>query len=315
MVDTVRVLRSGPRTTVQDRGRRGFQHIGFGVAGASDERCARLANHLVGNGPDAAVLESTIQGPRLRFTGPAQVSVVGCDPAITVNGVATDGNCTLTLAPGDVVDVPRTGGARAYIGIRGGVSVPLALNSRSTDVVAGFGGHHGRPIQHGDEFDIAPADPIRRRGIREPWRPLRRTSIEVRFVMGPEAELFTHREHEAFVTSSYVVHQDSNSLGLRLDGPEVASPPQILSEGQPAGSVQIPPGGQPIVLLPARQTLGGYAKIAVVVRPDLAMLAQALPGDVVTFTRMDFEDATALTRQWLGELTSATAVTYTLEAG
>jgi antagonist of KipI len=144
---------------------------------------------------------------------------------------------------------------------------------------------------------------------------VRRTSIEVRFVLGPEAELFTDREHEAFVTSSYVVHQDSNSLGLRLDGPEVASPPQILSEGQPAGSVQIPPGGQPIVLLPARQTLGGYAKIAVVVRPDLAMLAQALPGDVVTFTRMDFEDATALTRQWLGELTSATAVTCTLEAG
>lgn len=315
MVGTVRVLRSGPRTTVQDGGRHGYQHIGFGVAGASDERCARLANHLVGNGPDAAILESTIQGPRLQFTGSAQLSVVGCDPAITVNGVVTDGNCTLTLAPGDVVDVARTGGARAYIGIRGGVSVPLALNSRSTDLVAGFGGHHGRPIQQGDEFDIALADPIRRRGIREPWRPVRRVSIEVRCVLGPEAELFTDREHEVFITSPYLVHHDFNSMGLRLDGSVVASPRHILSEGQPAGSVQIPPGGQPIVLLPARQTLGGYPKIAVVVRPDLSMLAQALPGDTVNFTRIEIENATALTRRWLRDLTTAATVTDMLEAG
>ena len=124
----------------------------------------------------------------------------------------------------------------------------------------------------------------------------------MRCILGPEAELFTDEGLHALVTSPFTVNASSDGMGLRLDGAAIASPPQILSEGQPAGSVQIPPGGQPIVLLAGRQTLGGYAKIAVVARPDLSKLAQLIPGDVVTFTMVSLRESVDLTRRWLSKL-------------
>jgi allophanate hydrolase subunit 2 len=120
--------------------------------------------------------------------------------------------------------------------------------------------------------------------------------------LGPEAELFTEQALHTLVNSSFVVNAASDGMGLRLDGPPVAYPPQILSEGQAAGSVQIPPSGQPIVLLAGRQTLGGYAKIAVVGRPDLSKLSQAIPGDVVTLSMVSLQESVGLTRQWLSKL-------------
>jgi biotin-dependent carboxylase-like uncharacterized protein len=304
VTDIIRVLRPGPRTSVQDRGRRGYQHLGFGVAGSVDERCSILANHLVGNDTDAAVLEATVQGPRLLFAARTQISVVGCETEVTLNGAKIDCNRTLAVEAGDVVDVMRTGGARAYVGIRGGVLTPPVLNSRSTDLVGGVGGCSGRALLKGDELEVSGSqlEPVAPRSIHPAWVPERHASVEARCVLGPEPELFTDTDLRVLTTSVFVVNATSSGMGLRLDGPVMGSPAQILSEGQPAGSVQVPPSGQPIVLLAGRQSLGGYAKVAVVGRPDLAKLAQALPGSTVTFRLVSLEDSVAMTRRWLREL-------------
>lgn len=310
--DVIRVLRPGPRTTVQDSGRHGYQHLGFGVSGSIDERCAMLANHLVGNDTGSAVLESTLQGPRLQFTAPAQVSIVGCTPDVRLNGVEGSPNESLDVKAGDVIDVGRTGGARAYIAIRGGIQTAPVLNSRSTDLVGGVGGYAGRSLRKGDELRFAVVDSIAPRGIHPSWLPERPSSIQARCILGPEADVFPSSAMGLLLSASFEVNQASDGMGLRLDGPSMASPPQILSEGQAAGSIQVPPGGQPIVLLAGRQTVGGYAKIAVVGRPDLSKLAQALPGDVITFSLLSLQDAIALTRQWLSDLTDPDCSTVPL---
>ena len=302
MGDVIYIVRPGPRTTVQDAGRRGYQHMGFGVGGWIDESCAVLANHLVGNERGAAVLESTLSGPRVRFAAPGQISVVGCAPEVTLNGARVDPNCTVSVEAGDVLDVRRTGGARAYIGIRGGILTTPVLNSRSTDLIGGVGGHDGRALRPGDELRISALDPVARRGIHPSFLPQRRSSVQVRCILGPEADLFTVEALHTLVTSKFTVNAASDGMGLRLDGPPITSPPQILSEGQAAGSVQIPPGGQPIVLLAGRQTVGGYAKIAVVARPELSKLAQLIPGDVVSFTMVSLQESVDLTRRWLSQL-------------
>jgi biotin-dependent carboxylase-like uncharacterized protein len=313
----IRVLRPGPRTSVQDRGRHGYQHLGFGVAGSVDERCSMLANHLVGNDTDAAVLEATVQGPRLLFSARTQVSVVGCDAEVRLNGATVECNRTLTVEAGDVVDVVRTGGARAYVGIQGGVQTPRVLNSRSTDLVGGVGGCSGRALLKGDELGVSGSrmEPVAPRTIHPAWVPERHDSVEARCVLGPEPELFTDTDLRVLTTSVFVVNSTSDRMGLRLDGPAVGSPAPILSEGQAAGSVQIPPSGQPIVLLAGRQSLGGYAKVAVVGRPDLSKLAQALPGSTVTFRLVSLEDSIGITRRWLRELAdpACSTIPYAVE--
>ncbi len=272
-----------------------------------------LANHLVGNDTRSAVLEATLQGPRLQFTAPAQVSVVGCGPEVRLNGVQERPNETFSVKAGDVVDIGRTGGARAYMAISGGIKTAPVLNSRSTDLVGGVGGYAGRSLKKGDELRVTVRDSVAPRGIRPAWMPERSSSVEARCVLGPEAGMFPDSAMRLLLSASFVVNQASDGMGLRLDGPLIAFSQQILSEGQAAGSIQVPPGGQPIVLLAGRQTMGGYAKIAVVGRPDLSKLAQALPGDAITFGLLSLQDSIRLTRQWLDDLADPASSTIVLD--
>lgn len=301
----VEVLSPGPLTSIQDLGRRGYQHLGYSVSGAADERSMILANHLVGNPIDSAVLEATVRGPRLRFQKSGQISVVGCQPLVTVNEKGVAPNETLRVETGDVVEVGTTGGARAYIGISGGFSIPLELRSRSTDLIAHIGGIGGRPLQAGDELQFSTGDWTSPRRIRPRWIPVREATALIRCVVGPEAGLFDPDALSSLVSDSYKVHPDSNRMGIRIQGPPIASPRQILSEGQPSGSVQVPSGDQLIVLLAGRQTVGGYPKLAIVCRADLASVAQLLPGDTLRFMVIDLADAITVTRGWLTDLAEA----------
>lgn len=302
MTDAIEVLRPGARTAVQDLGRFGYQHLGFGASGAADQRSLVLANQLVGNDVRAAAIEATVQGPRLRFPIQCQVAIVGCDPIATVNGEAVRTNQTILVMAGDILDLPRTGAARAYIAVAGGILVTPILGSRSTDLVGGIGGVDGRSLRAGDLLPIAQRLPLRPWTLQPRWMPRKRSDLIARAVAGPQADMFSADSMAGLFGSRFVVQPASDSMGLRLDGPALQPPSQILSEGQPAGSVEIPPSGLPIVLLPGRQTVGGYAKAAVVSRVDLPDLGQLMPGDSISFELVGLDQAVEAGRQWMDEL-------------
>lgn|SRR5487761_1155671 len=302
MTDAIEVLRAGARTSVQDMGRYGYQHLGFGVSGAVDQRCLILANQLVGNDVGAAAIEATVQGPRLRIPVRSQVAVVGCDPIATLNGEPMPSNQTVLVAAGDVIEIVRTRGARAYLAVSGGILVPPVLGSRSTDLVGGIGGVDGRPLRAGDKLPVGQREPTQCRTLRSQWMPKKPSALVVHAVTGPQAPLFDQASMEMLFASEFFVQPASDRMGLRLDGPALNPPAQILSEGQPAGAVQIPPSGMPIVLLAGRQTVGGYAKAAVVSRVDFPDLGQLVPGDSIRFEHLSVDDAVEASQHWLDAL-------------
>jgi antagonist of KipI len=302
MTDAIEVLWPGARTSVQDLGRFGYQHLGFGVSGATDQRSLVLANQLVGNDIGAAAIEATVQGPRLRFPIQCQVAIVGCDPVAKVNGETVRVNQTILVMAGDILDILRTGAARAYVAVAGGILVTPVLGSRSTDLVGGIGGVEGRSLQTGDLLPVVQSPPLRPRSIQSQWIPRRRLSIIARAVVGPQADMFRSDSMASLFSAQFVVQPASDSMGLRLDGPALHPPSQILSEGQPAGSVEIPPSGLPIVLLAGRQTVGGYAKVAVVSRVDLPDLGQLMPGDSIGFQLVGLDQAVEVGQRWMDAL-------------
>ena len=298
----IEVLRPGARTTIQDMGRFGYQHLGFGVSGAADLRSMVLANHLVGNETGAAVIEATLIGPRLRFSAGCQAAVVGCNPIATVNGQPRLGNQTIPLMPGDILEIPRTGAARAYVAVSGGILVTPVLGSRSTDLVGGIGGLEGRSLRTGDTLTFAARLVVPPRALHPRWVPKKTSGLMVHAIAGPQAAMFNGDSMQILFSSEFVVQPASNSMGLRLKGPALHPPGQILSEGQPAGAVQVPPSGQPIVLLGGRQTVGGYAKVAVVCRADLPELGQLVPGDSMHFEHVSVDWAIEAGRRWMDAL-------------
>lgn len=300
----IEVLAPGLYTTVQDAGRPGLQHYGLAVQGAADVAALILGNRLVGNEPGAAALEVTLLGPTLRFHGETAVAVTGADLGATLNQRPLPVGWAALVRPGDVLAF-RGGrrGCRAYICVAGGIDVQAVRGSRSTDPLAGIGGlpaRPGQPLQVGDHLPVgSPAvDPSRVAGRRLRW-----TFVPDRFVArvvpGTQEDYFPAEALQAFFAAEYTITPASDRMGLRLDGPPVPRQQQeVLSEGQPLGAVQILPNGLPIVLLAGRATAGGYPKLGVVVSPDVALLAQARPGDRVRFQPIGGREAEQLYRHW-----------------
>jgi len=306
-VAAIRVLEPGLLTTVQDLGRFGRQDLGVSPAGAVDPAALILGNRLVGNPIGAAALEVTLVGPTLRFEADGRIAVTGADL-----GAALDGQ---DLPVGVAVDV-RAGqtlrfhggsrGCRTYLCAAGGIDVAPVLGSRSTDLMGRIGGPdgRGRALRAGDRLAVgAPggaggAAGAAAAGRRVRWRfvPDR---FELRVVVGPQRDHFTDEALAMFFGSAYTVTAASDRTGVRLAGPAVPrAAGEILSEGQALGAIQIPPDGQPIVLLAGRATAGGYPKLGVVITPDVALLGQARPGDVIRFTPIEAAGAVAVYRDW-----------------
>jgi KipI family sensor histidine kinase inhibitor len=296
----VEVVEPGLQTTVQDAGRPGYGRLGIAPGGAADRAAFRRANWLVGNGEDAAVLEIALVGPRLRFTGfdgERVIAVAGADLEATLNGRPVPLERAIAIRNRDELWFgPRRAGARAYLAVQGGFDVPLVLGSRSTDVTAGFGGLEGRALRAGD---VLPFGDIAKAGSSVPParrdRVMRRSGSWVfRFVAGPQADRFSLA---AFSGAEWRVSASSNRVGIRLEGPAVnaAGGTDIISEGMTTGTIQITNEGKPIVMLPARATIGGYARIGTVIGADLDRLAQLAPGDGVRFREVSVDEARTLT--------------------
>ncbi len=304
MKEALRILCAGPATTVQDRGRFGFAHMGVPVSGAVDGFALRVANRLVGNPASAAVLEATLLGPCFQVCCPADIAVTGAHTALTVNGRPAQGWTSIRVAPGDVVDIGMAeNGCRAYVAITGGIEVPPVMGSRATYLRGRLGGLEGRVLADGDVLACGTGD-VLARPRQLPWRPLYTERTALHVVPGPQDDFFT-AGRQVFFEADYTVTAQADRMGYRLSGPPLirdqGAPASIVSEPIVPGSVQVPADGQPIILL-CEQTLGGYAKIATVISVDLFKVAQAKPGDSFIFRRITLAEAHVLYREWTAYL-------------
>jgi biotin-dependent carboxylase-like uncharacterized protein len=265
---TVEVLSAGALTTFQDRGRPGFAHLGVPPSGAVDREAYELGNRLVGNELGAVALEATLVGPSLRFRVPALVALVGADVLVVAVGA------------GEVLDIgPLQRGARVYISVRGGFSAPAVLGSCSTDILTGLG-----PSPLGDGDILTLADAVAGAPLHG-GRPQRELGGDLRLMLGPRADRFTPAAVDALASATWTVTPEANRVGIRLKGPELAlaRADELLSEGVVTCALQVPPSGQPILLLNDHPTTGGYPVIGVVRSEDCSRAAQLRPGDTVRF--------------------------------
>ena len=298
-------------TTVQDLGRTGHQRYGVPVSGVMDSWALRIANMMVGNDPGDAGLETTLAGPTISFDEETLIAIAGAE----LGAVAADVHLPLRhpvwLAAGSTVAF-RGGpqGCRAIIAVAGGIAVPEVLGSRCTYVRATLGGVEGRALRKGDVLPLGSPSPWARRmmaalaredglpgvaswGVGPSTQPQYSAAPVVRLLDGTHSDYLTPSSREQLFGRSFRVSPQSDRMGYRLEGPELAlsEPLELLSEGVTFGTMQLPPGGAPIVLMADAQTTGGYPRIGEVASVDLPLLAQLRPGDHVRFRRCSLDEA------------------------
>lgn len=297
----IEVIRCGALTTIQDAGRHGLRHLGVSQCGALDPVAMQQANLLLGNAPDAAVLEISVGPLALRFYQDCAVAMSGSSFA-SFHGMP-DIAAERRLLPGHVVIIrsgeiltlskPLVPGARCYLAFAGGIDVPVVMGSRSTDLNAGFGGFLGRALQAGDRLPTGPASQPQ---VESPKgiRPLAPSHI-LRALPGPDFESFTTDSQILFWSQPWRISHQSNRMGLRLNGTslQLEERVELPSAGVLPGDVQVPPDGLPIVLANDAQTIGGYPRIASVIRADLWQLAHVPPCTSVYFVPVSLDEAIA----------------------
>jgi antagonist of KipI len=294
----IEVIKPGLLTTIQDQGRWGYQGYGVAVTGAMDSFALAAANRLVGNPEGAAGLEITLLGPTLRFHRETIFAVAGADLGPRLNGEPIL-NWTCHLAPSGVLlhFSGRKSGLRAYLAISGGIDVPPVMGSRSTYLLGGFGGLDGRALKPRDRLPLAPPEAEPRnfigRVFPEDLRPPYRKNPTLRVVPGPFADFFPTEAIQAFFATEYTITPQSDRMGYRLHGEPLhrQKPKELISCGLANGTIQVPPDGQPIILLADRQSIGGYPIIATLILADLPLIAQSAPGDRLRFSPLSADEA------------------------
>jgi len=285
------VLAVGPQVLIQDRGRLGYAHLGVPRAGALDAPAAALANRLVGNDADAAVLEVLLGGLQVRAEAACWLAVTGASAPVMVRGTAHDvatppSRSRVRAAPhtqavrlrsGETLALgPPTTGMRSYVAVDGGIGVQPVLRSRSTDTLAALG---PAPVQVGDVLPVGKALGVPA-GLDTPRPP---AAGALRVLPGPHEEWFETDVLARLVTTSWTVGEASDRVGLRLQGPPLTrAVGELPSEGMVLGAIQVPPDGRPVILLADHGPTGGYPVAGVVHPDDLWQLAQLRPGEAVT---------------------------------
>lgn len=299
------VRQPGLQTTVQDEGRLGLYAGGMPPSGAMDKASYRMANLLVGNPDGAAALEITYLGPELEWCRDAVIAVTGGEMAPRVNGEPIESWRSYAVHAGDVLSFGfLTSGARAYLAVAGGIDVPTYEGSRATYTLCGLGGVEGRALQVGDVVPIGGGvEGMVSREIPESMRPTYDGMTELRVVIGLASYRLTAESLETFLDTEWTVTPDANRVGYRLRGAALgfvereppagagSDPANVVDFGYPIGSVQIPGGVEPIVLLADAVTGGGYATIATIVSADLDRIGQTKTHDRVHFTAVTLDDA------------------------
>jgi len=320
---TLVVLEPGLFSTIQDLGRPGHARLGVSAAGAADPIALRLANRLAGNDDGAPAIEMTLQGGSFRFEWDTIMATGGADMEATLDGRALP---PWTAARAGAGTTLRCGGARrgarTIVAVGGGVAVQPVLGSASTHVGSALGGLEGRPLRRGDRLPLGPppggevADgggasggrvgPLRHLApdtlarLALPWGSTAPAGSDgpsvIRVTRGAQWDAIPAATRQAFLEGSFAVSGTSDRMGIRLDGTrlENAGGGRMITEGMPLGAIQVPPGGQPVILFVDHQTTGGYPVIAVVITADLPRLGQLRPGEPLRFAPVTLEEARAL---------------------
>ncbi|MGI4834245.1 MAG: biotin-dependent carboxyltransferase family protein [Janthinobacterium lividum] len=313
---SLRLERPGLQTTVQDLGRAGYQAAGVPVGGALDALALRVANLLVGNAEGEAGLEITLLGPTICFEQAHLLALTGADLSATLDGRPVPRYRLVAVRAGaHLAFGAARAGCRAYLALAGGLGLPPVLGSCATLLRAGLGGLHGRALLAGDALPAPGPSGLGAAlwaklavGFQggsyaaAPWlpvpavRPLLPPSPVLRALRGPEYDEFAPASQQAFWHEPFTITPAADRMGYRLAGPALSRPAgrELLSSAVAPGTVQVPPGGQPLVLLADCQTTGGYPRLAHVVAPDLAQLAQARPGAALRFAEVSLAEAHAL---------------------
>ncbi|PWT86254.1 MAG: KipI antagonist [Blastocatellia bacterium] len=297
-MSTVRVIKPGLLTTIQDLGRWGLQSRGVPVGGPMDVPSHRLANALVGNRRDAATLEVTITGPELEFDDDRIVAVTGGQFEIAIDSHPVAGGTALKVGCGSRLIVGRrVRGARAYIAVGGGINVPPVFGSRATNLVCALGGVEGRPLKVGDLLPVGdPSAPDLMTIKHRPFPPLPLDRhARVRVLPGPQHDRFSADALDLLQAGPYTLDQRSDRMGFHLRGHRLSHVrgADIISDATPMGAIQVPGSGLPILLMADRQTTGGYPKIATTITADLPVAGQLAPGDTISFVVCSHAEALA----------------------
>lgn len=299
----ITAIKPGQLSLIQDFGRFGLSHLGITQSGPVDDYAYSWANHLLGNPANVPVLEITLGQAEFEVGHDCQLAITGGDLAATLDGEPLTNWCTFSAHKGQRIKFALpTNGLRAYLAVRGGFNVRPHLGSVATVAKEGLGGlhHNGQPLQAGDKLHFD-AHTLDNKPLQMTFRlkPDYNLPLRLRVIESYQNEAFSDVARHTFFTRTFTVSQHADRMGYRLTGPAVNPPSEpILSEGIALGSVQIPPDGQPIVLLNDRQTIGGYPKIGCVAKIDLPRLAQAKPGQSVRFVKGDLEGLQEVWCQW-----------------
>ncbi|HEY2614719.1 MAG TPA: biotin-dependent carboxyltransferase family protein [Chthoniobacterales bacterium] len=306
----VSVSSAGFLTTVQDLGRAGFRRFGVVVGGALDPHSLRVANILAGNDESAAGLEVTLGNLRLRFADNRVVA--WCGGPFVVRIADNDfpaGHAGLIAANEELLIAAPESGSRAWLAISGGIELASVFGSRSTDLRGKFGGIDGRPLSDGEILPLGNiserthriTDALHERKISEwsapaPWIANKKGERFLRIIRGSDWPRFAPDAQSALLREQFIVQPDSDRMGARLTGTSLirADSEELLSEAVAPGTLQVPPNGEPILLLGDCQTIGGYPKIAHVITVDLPIAAQLGPGDSVRFSEVTLVEAQQL---------------------
>ncbi|OPX54231.1 biotin-dependent carboxylase uncharacterized domain-containing protein [Oceanospirillum multiglobuliferum] len=297
------VIHPGLMAQIQDGGRSGFQHVGLTTGGALDEHAFQWANHLLQNRWDAPVIEISFGGLKLQSQVDCLVAVTGADLGLRVNDQPMPTWEIIALRSGDRIEFgyPKNG-TRAYLAVKGGFQVAPSFGSVSTvqrETIGGLDGL-GKALGFGDQLPCVESDHRRDsklqkligKRVSNSYIPDYNAPLTLRVVLGYQQHLFPAQELERFFSEHYVISPDSDRMGVRLKGAPIKPLTEgIVSEGISLGAVQIPPDGQPIVLMRDRQTIGGYPKLGSVYPPDTGQLAQRHPKTEVNFEVINLHDA------------------------
>lgn len=312
----ITMIKPGLLTTIQDNGRLGFQRYGIPSSGVMDVIAHRIANLLVGNDENQATLEMTLIGPSIYFEKDTLISICGADLSPAINNIPVPLWRPLVIKKGCKLDFSVSKkGCRCYLAAAGGFDVPEVMNSRSTYLRAGIGGFQGRMLKSDDQLNFQRPGHLSLKIFRElknmitnkpfqsanwfavPWQSTSSKNIQhLRVVGGSELSLFTHENRKRFLNEKFIVTSKSDRMGYRLKGGPLLleKAVEMISEAVNFGTIQVPPDGNPIILMADRQTIGGYPKIGQVAAVDLPFIAQAKPGDFLTFKIISLAEAQLL---------------------
>ena len=293
-----KVIKSGIFDTIQDLGRFGFQQYGIPISGAMDSYALCIGNRLLGNKENEAGIEISSPGLSLEVLSGTVIGITGANFKPTINNSSASMWEAIEVKKGDCISFNQIkNGSRSYLLVAGGISVTTMLGSKSTYTRGKIGGLKGRPLSKYDIINIGNPNQklpdIIGRKVPSINIPNYHEENEIRIMLGPQDDYFTKEGFRVFLNYFYEITVHSDRMGYRLKGPKIESKnsSDIITDGIPLGSIQVPQDGMPIVMLADRQTTGGYAKIATVISVDIDKLAQMKLGNKIKFTPINLEEA------------------------